>query len=235
MDLGPLFDAVRGQVTTGEAGDSGDEHTHSEKPYKQNTERPLPDVSVLCARLAQVPQTFYGSFTLLIRRAILACLLAVLGTFAVGMSMAVAGPRDVFADWWADGVIDETYSLSDLRGALDLPGTKGGTYDSFRDIVNGEITRLVTGGKDETPGSSNRSAPVDKGATPPAQPDNGNAPNETPSASPPSVPVGGPSPPPAAVAQDEDLPTAFIALAVFAGLLVLVGGGTAVLRRFRRR
>jgi hypothetical protein len=182
-----------------------------------------------------VLQTFYGSFTLLIRRAILACLLAVLGTFTVGLSMAVAGPRDVFADWWADGVIDETYSLSDLRAALELPGTKGGTYDSFRDIVNGEITRLVTGGKDGTPGSSNRSAPPDKGASPPSQPDEGNTPNENPGTSPPSVPVGGPSPPPAAVAQDENLPTAFIALAAVAGLLVLIGAGTAVAGRFRRR
>jgi hypothetical protein len=165
-----------------------------------------------------------------------ALLVGLLAFLAVGVGAAVAGPRDVVADYWTDGVLNGSYSLSELRGSLDLPDVQGGSYDAFRDIVSSEIARLVAGGSDETPGSSDRSAPLDKGATPSDSGTGGvNAPNETPGATPPDAPLGPAPTPPASVAQDEDLPVAFIALASLAGLLVLVGGGTAVMRRLRRR
>lgn len=177
-----------------------------------------------------MPPAFYGSFAVSMRRVLSACLVAVLGTLGLGLGVAVAGPRDVVADYYVDGVLDGSYTLAELRGARDLPDVQGGSYDAFRDILSAEITRLVAGGSDRTPGSSNRSAPPDKGSAPRETPDGGNAPDE---GTPP--PIGTPATPPAAVAQDDDLPAAFIALAAVAGLLVLVGGGTAVARRLRRR
>jgi hypothetical protein len=172
-----------------------------------------------------------------LRRVIYACLLAVLGTLAVGMSTAVAGPRDVIADWYVDGAIDGTYTLAELRGALNEPTVVdgGGAYDAFRDLVNAEITARVVGGKDSTPGSSSRSAPPDKGPAPREQPGGLDGQAENPGTTPPEAPLGDPPAPPATVGQDEDLPTAFIALAAVAGLLVVVGGGTALARRLRRR
>lgn len=170
-----------------------------------------------------------------LRRVIFACLLAVLGTLAVGMSAAVAGPREVVADWWADGDLDRSYTLSELRGALNVPDVQGGNYDAFRDLVNAEITARVVGGKDSTPGSSSRSAPPEKGPAPQEQPGGLNGQAENPGTTPPEAPLGDPPTPPATVGQDEDLPTAFIALAAVAGLLVVVGGGTALARRLRRR
>ena len=156
-----------------------------------------------------------------IPRAIRLCLLA-LGALLLGAQVATATPQDVIADYYVDGQIDPgRYSTAELKGALAIVGDQGGSYDAFKDLVNGELTARLVGGHD----GSGPSAPIDKGQTP-TQTTTTSGPNELPP---------GPVPTPPASVTDDGVPLGFIVLSVAAGLLVIAGGGMALARRMRRR
>ena len=159
------------------------------------------------------------------------CLLGVLASLVVGASLAMGSGRDVIADWYVDGELNGgPYKISELRAALNDPYVKEGqgVYDAFIDLVNAQITAQIAGGKDNEPGG--KSATPDKTPTQTAPDDGGQTGNEQP----PQVPIPPRPQPPASTATD-DLPGTFIVLSALAGLLLLVGGGTAAARWLRRR
>jgi len=159
------------------------------------------------------------------------CLLGVLASLVLGAGLAVGSGKDVIADWYVDGELNGgPYKVSELREALNDPYIKEGqgVYDSFIDLVNAQITAQIAGGKDNEPGG--KSAPPDKTGTTTA-PGVG---SQTEEGRPPQVPIPPRPQPPASTATD-DLPGTFIVLSALAGLLLLVGGGTAVARWLRRR
>ncbi|MEW6582474.1 MAG: hypothetical protein AB1416_06915 [Actinomycetota bacterium] len=165
-----------------------------------------------------------------VRRVIRACLLAV-AALALTAPLAAASPRDVVADYWADGQIDPSvYSTADLKGALREPtvASGGGVYDAFADIIHAELTARLVGGRDGDRPAAPPSAPVTKG---PGATGGGTVTagqNEIPG------PLPGPVPTPPAAAADDDLPLAFLILSGAAGVLVLSGGAVAAIRRLRR-
>lgn len=103
--------------------------------------------------------------------------------------LATASPADVIADYRADGVIDGTYSLSDLNGALKLAyRTRSASYGAQADAIRAAQDEVLAGvhrgdapmrkdgggGSGDGPKSSSArgDVPVDDGGGGPATPAN---------------------------------------------------------------
>lgn len=130
--------------------------------------------------------------------------MAALLVMAVPLS---ASPQDVAADYYADGVIDDRHSTNDLLDALEEAlDREEPQYGAFADAVGAALDERLLG----VQGGPQQFVPGDEVA-PPLSP--------FPSPQPP-VPGGGP-------------PWVFVVLAALAGVLLVAGAGSAVMRRVR--
>ncbi len=137
-------------------------------------------------------------------RVVLVAFVAALFVVAVPLS---ASPQDVASDYYADGVIDDRHSTNDLLDALEEAlDREEPQYGAFADAVGAELDERLLG----VQGGPQQFVPGDESA-PPLSP--------FPSPQPP-VPGGGP-------------PWIFVVLAGMAGVLLVAGAGSAVLRRVR--
>lgn len=146
----------------------------------------------------------------------------------VAVPAAVTAPTDVIADYFVDGQLTGTYSVTDLRGALAFAQTRlgaGAQYSAFADIVSEALTERLAGTSGDTaegqlkaqkPNARTQTTPKpDPAATVPAAPDEGL-----------------PAPPPAD--PNDELPTAVPVMGFVALGLVAIGSISAIWRRRRR-
>ena len=64
------------------------------------------------------------------------------------MPLAVASQNDVIADYFVDGQLNGTYSVTEVRRALAFAQTRVGSdaqYSAFADIVSEALTRRLAG------------------------------------------------------------------------------------------
>jgi hypothetical protein len=155
-----------------------------------------------------------------LRRVGLLCLL----TLTACAAPALGSPAAVVRDYRADGVIDNSYSTSDLWGAIKIAGDDRGLANAADD----ELTEVLSGIKVQ------RRAP----AQPAPAPTSGEQRAQE---------VGGPPPTSGRQAQDElnlnpgptvgpdsSVPLAFIVMSALAGALLLTGVASTAYRRLRR-
>jgi hypothetical protein len=188
-------------------------------------------VKFLYELLPGAPQWHYRAVHVTSRRLALACLLAVLAALA-GNTAALAGPRDVVADYWVDGELDGHYTIAELRGALKEPAVTrgGGAYDALVDLVNAEITSRLVGGRDrETAGAPRPARQGEKRSAEVGIP----RPARRPAAAPPDPALPADVPVAPTTVRRGEVPTPFVVLAAASGLLLLGGAGTALYRRLR--
>jgi hypothetical protein len=155
-------------------------------------------------------------------RATVAAPVLVLALLAAGSSVALGSPQEVLGDYQDNGRIEGTYSLTELRGALELRA-EDPLYGVYRDVVEQEIQEVLVGGRDGN-GSSSRQAPAgeQRAAERVANQNELPADDVPPLVSPePGEPGGG-------------VPVAFLVLSALAGLLLVIGAGSAAYRRLRR-
>jgi hypothetical protein len=147
-------------------------------------------------------------------------LLAVL-LVGLGAAQASAAPRDVVADYFADGIIDGTYPVADLHAALAIAQRsqelgQGPQYGAFAEAVTQKITEQLAGtARDSAERQLTRERNQQELPPPPAPSD-------------PNLP----SPPTAS--PGDAAPWALVVAAVLAGLLATAGGASAAYRRIRR-
>ncbi len=155
------------------------------------------------------------------KRSLVAVMIFLVATCLV--SLAVASPRAVVADYFRDGVIDHAYSIDDLRGALVFAEQRqgaGAQYTAFADAVNQAITANLVGSAGAA--QAQLTSPRTRTAV-------------VPSPQPPeSVPAGGGLPTPPSGAPTTETPLAVPIMAIAAGMLVIAGIGASVWRRLRR-
>lgn len=168
---------------------------------------------------------------------------AVAVALALGVGSAAATPADVLADYLDNGELNSTHTVADLRAALaDIPAAAD--EESFRRAVERQIDERLLGFESAAPAKeSTPPAPVPRSA-----PSGGEEPvlSLTPEAlqranevAPRADDVAGLSairelPQPPQVTSGGNVPLAFVVLSGAAGLLVLVGAGSAAYRRLDR-
>lgn len=147
-----------------------------------------------------------------------------LGALAISLAPALGSPRDVVADYFKDGTIDNAYSVQDLRGALafaERHAQRAPQYSAFADAVNQAITDDLVGSGDAaqqqltTPRARTEISPAPAPAPTPAP-----APSNLP-----TPPQGGPA---------DSIPWVVPTMGIIAGLLVIAGIGSSIWRRIRR-
>jgi len=143
---------------------------------------------------------------------------------------ASAAPRDVVADYFKDGRIDHSYSVTDLRGALVFARrhqSSGAQYAAFADAINQAITDNLVGAGEAaqqqlvTPRRRIEISPPPEPTTAPA-----------PAPAPAPIPSNLPAPPQGSPA--ESIPWVVPTMAIAAALLLLGGIGSSIWRRMRR-
>ena len=135
-------------------------------------------------------------------------------------TVAAGSAREVVADYFKDGRIDNGYSIDDLRGALVFARRNTATapsYSAFADAVNEAITNDLVGSGEAAQRALTSTRPRDQ---------------VTPAPIPPVPPSNLPAPPEGAPSQST--PVAMLVIAILAGMLLLAGLGASVWRRMRR-
>lgn len=143
-------------------------------------------------------------------KTMLSGLFAILVVLVVGVSVAsAAATLDIYGDYADNRVIDEHYSASDLKAALE--GAQGDTsYAGFAEAVSDAYDRDILG--------------LSVGSEPPGTREFGDTAD-----SPSSL-----LPEPRGAGARDDPPWPFLALSVLAGALVVTGAGSSIYRRARR-
>ena len=134
-------------------------------------------------------------------------------------TVAAGSAREVVADYFKDGRIDNGYSIDDLRGALVFARRNTAaapSYSAFADAVNAITNKLVGSGE-----AAQRALTSTRSRT-----------EVTPAPIPPAPPSNLPSPPEGAPSQSA--PVAMLVIAIMAGMLLLAGLGASIWRRMRR-
>ena len=135
-------------------------------------------------------------------------------------TVAAGSAREVVADYFKDGRIDNGYSIDDLRGALVFARRNTATapsYSAFADAVNEAITNNLVGSGEAAQRALTSTRPRNE---------------VTPAPIPPVPPSNLPSPPEGAPSQS--MPVAMLVIAILAGMLLLAGIGASIWRRMRR-
>lgn len=135
-------------------------------------------------------------------------------------TVAAGSAREVVADYFKDGRIDNGYSIEDLRGALVFARRNTATapsYSAFADAVNEAITNNLVGSGEAAQRALTSTRPRNE---------------VTPAPIPPVPPSNLPSPPEGAPSQS--MPVAMLVIAILAGMLLLAGIGASIWRRMRR-
>ena len=135
-------------------------------------------------------------------------------------TVAAGSAREVVADYFKDGRIDNGYSIDDLRGALVFARRNTATapsYSAFADAVNEAITNNLVGSGEAAQRALTSTRPRNE---------------VTPAPIPPVPPSNLPSPPEGAPSQS--MPVAMLVIAILAGMLLLAGVGASIWRRMRR-
>ena len=135
-------------------------------------------------------------------------------------TVAAGSAREVVADYFKDGRIDNGYSIDDLRGALVFARRNTATapsYSAFADAVNEAITNDLVGSGEAAQRALTSTRPRDQ---------------VTPAPIPPVPPSNLPAPPEGAPSQS--MPVAMLVIAILAGMLLLAGLGASIWRRMRR-
>ena len=135
-------------------------------------------------------------------------------------TVAAGSAREVVADYFKDGRIDNGYSIDDLRGALVFARRNTATapsYSAFADAVNEAITNNLVGSGEAAQRALTSTWPRNE---------------VTPAPIPPVPPSNLPSPPEGAPSQS--MPVAMLVIAILAGMLLLAGIGASIWRRMRR-
>lgn len=138
---------------------------------------------------------------------------------------ASAAPRDVVADYFADGQINGAYSVEDLRGALVFAEKRTGSgpqYSAFADAVSQAITDDLVGSGAAAEQQLKAQRKNTELSPPPAP---------APAVPPPS---NGGLPAPPSSAPGDSLPIAVPIMALSALVLILAGIGSSIWRRLRR-
>ena len=145
---------------------------------------------------------------------------------------AWSAPRDVVADYFKDGRIDQSYSVTDLRGALVFARrhqSSGAQYAAFADAINQAITDNLVGAGEAAQQqlvTPRRRIEI----SPPPEPTTAPAPVPAPAPAP--IPSNLPAPPQGSPA--ESIPWVVPTMAIAAALLLLGGIGSSIWRRMRR-
>ena len=135
-------------------------------------------------------------------------------------TVAAGSAREVVADYFKDGRIDNGYSIEDLRGALVFARRQTATapsYSAFADAVNEAITNNLVGSGEAAQRALTSTRPRNE---------------VTPAPIPPVPPSNLPSPPEGAPSQS--MPVAMLVIAILAGMLLVAGFGASIGRRMRR-
>ena len=135
-------------------------------------------------------------------------------------TVAAGSAREVVADYFKDGRIDNGYSIDDLRGALVFARRNTATapsYSAFADAVNEAITNNLVGSGEAAQRALTSTRPRNE---------------VTPAPIPPVPPSNLPSPPEGA--PSHSMPVAMLVIAILAGMLLLAGVGASIWRRMRR-
>ena len=145
-----------------------------------------------------------------------------LGLLILPTAAAFATPRDVVADYFRDGAIDNVYSIDDLRGALVFAQRHASTapqYSAFADAVNQAITDNLVGSGEAA--QQQLTTPRNRTeVTPPPEP------------VPAPIPSNLPAPPQGSPA--DSIPWVVPTMAIIAAILILAGIGSSIWRRVRR-
>jgi hypothetical protein len=153
---------------------------------------------------------------------------------------AMATPTDVVTDYADNGVLDKAHSMSDLNAALAyIQNSQQASYAAFEDVITeARNERLLGLHRDRSSGGATPAkAPVvprkgriasnQRGPKATSKPQISD--KQIPTIVIPATPAAIPSP------SEGSLPWPFMGLSILAGLLVMAGTGSTIVRRVGRR
>lgn len=152
---------------------------------------------------------------------------------------AMATPTDVVTDYADNGMLDKAHSMSDLNAALAyIQNSQQASYAAFEDVITeARNERLLGLHRDRSSGAAPAKAPVVPRKGRIAANQRGPKATSKPQISDKEIPTIVIPATPAAISSPSEggLPWPFMGLSVLAGLLVMAGTGSTIIRRVGRR